>query len=130
MGKSEDGREMIVVIISDEANLKSLFTHQTGNSLLGDPRKLASKGDASLKSADELAGGLIKKGILPIYSATAGKHSPEAGPPEMLLALAYRLAVEESDYIKEIRKNSIVMLTPVLDTDGRDRYMDTEIYRR
>jgi hypothetical protein len=48
----------------------------------------------------------------------------------MLMELAYRLAVEESPYIQEIRKNSIVMLTPVLDTDGRDRFVDTYLYRK
>jgi hypothetical protein len=48
----------------------------------------------------------------------------------MLMELAYRLAVEETPFIQDIRKNSIVMLTPVLDTDGRDRYVDTYLYRK
>lgn len=130
MGKSEDGREMIVVIISDADNLKRIKRIQEINGLLGDPRKLVDyKGDGKLDGADEKADALIKED-LPIYYATGGMHSPESGPPEMLMELAYRLAVEETPYIKDIRKNSIVMLTPVLDTDGRDRYVDTYLYRK
>ena len=130
-GKSEDGREMIAVIISDASNLKRLKRIQEINGLIGDPRKLVAnyKGDGNLSGADEKAAMLIKEG-LPIYYATGGMHSPESGPPEMLMELAYRLAVEETPFIKDIRKNSIVMLTPVLDTDGRDRYVDTYLYRK
>ena len=130
MGKSEDGREMIAVIISDADNLKRIKRIQEINGLLGDPRKLVDyKGDGNLSGADNKAAQLIKED-LPIYYATGGMHSPESGPPEMLMELAYRLAVEDTPYIRDIRKNSIVMLTPVLDTDGRDRYVDTYLYRK
>ena len=130
MGKSEDGREMITVIISDESNLGRMKEIQDINAKIGDPRKLVNyRGDGNLAGADEIAAKLIKQG-LPIYYATGGMHSPESGPPEMLMELAYRLAVEETPFIQEIRKNSIVMLTPVLDTDGRDRFVDTYLYRK
>ena len=144
MGKSEDGREMIVVIISDEGNLKRLDKIAQSNAMLGDPRTLFDnlplgrpgrpktnfyKGDGNLPLADDVARQAIAH-TLPIYYATAGMHSPESGPPEMLIELAYRLAVSETPMIRDIRKNSIVMLTPVLDTDGRDRYVDTYLYRK
>ena len=132
MGLSEEGREMIAVIISDEANLRKLGRQREIHALLGDPRKLVDggyKGDGKLPGADDKAEKLIKE-ALPIYYATGGMHSPEAGPPEMLMEMAYRLAVEETPFIKDIRKNSIVILTPVLDTDGRDRYVDTYMYRK
>lgn len=130
IGKSEGGREMIAVIISDPENLKRLKQIQENNALLGDPRKLVDyKGDGKLDGADAKADKLIAD-TLPIYYATGGMHSPESGPPEMLMELAYRMATEESPYIRDIRKNSIVMLTPVLDTDGRDRYVDTYLYRK
>ena len=130
IGKSEGGREMIAVIISDPENLRRIKQIQENNALLGDPRKLMDyKGDGKLDGADAKADKLIGE-TLPIYYATGGMHSPESGPPEMLMELAYRLATEESPTIKAIRKNSIVMLTPVLDTDGRDRYVDTYLYRK
>ena len=37
-----------------------------------------------------------------------GLHSGETGPPEMLMELAYRLAVEDSPLIRQIRDNVIV----------------------
>jgi hypothetical protein len=54
----------------------------------------------------------------------AGLHSAETGPPEMLMELAYRLAVEDSPIINEIRQNIIVTITAVAEPDGRDRYVD------
>ena len=125
MGTSEDGREMIAVIISDEANLNRLEKISSANALIGDPRLLGKP-----SKWDEAAKTLIAKDALPIYYATGGMHSTESGPPEMLLELAYRLAVSETSMIQDIRKNSVVILTPVLDVDGRDRYVDTYLYRK
>ncbi|MGH9907433.1 MAG: M14 family zinc carboxypeptidase, partial [Pyrinomonadaceae bacterium] len=43
---------------------------------------------------------------------------------------AYRLAVENSPFIEAIRKNVIVMITPTLEVDGRDRMVDLYNYRK
>ncbi len=120
MGKSEEGREMIVAFISDEANLKRLDDIARLNGRIGDPRTIKSDADAD---------DLIKQ-TLPIYWATGGMHAPETGPPEMLAELAYRMVASEEPYIKDIRKNEIVMLTPVLDVDGRERVVDLYRYRK
>ena len=48
----------------------------------------------------------------------------------MLMELAYRLAVEDSQFIEDIRKNMIVMITPALEVDGRDRMVDLYNYRK
>jgi len=34
------------------------------------------------------------------------------------MELAYRLAVDESDFYQKIRDNLIVLITPVLEVDG------------
>ena len=60
----------------------------------------------------------------PIYVVLGGLHSSETGPPEMLMELAYRLAVEDSPVINGIRANVIVAINPATDPDGRDRYTD------
>ncbi|HEX5424621.1 MAG TPA: hypothetical protein VFW94_13825, partial [Candidatus Acidoferrales bacterium] len=57
-------------------------------------------------------------------------HSPETGSPEMLMELAYRLAVEDTPYIRNIRKNVVVLITPALEVDGRDRMVDLYNYHR
>ncbi|MBA3726489.1 MAG: hypothetical protein H0W86_08555 [Armatimonadetes bacterium] len=117
MGTSEEGREMVVAVISDEKNLSKLDHYKGITKRLGDPRGLT---DADPLIADGL----------PFYWATGAMHSTESGSPEMLMELAYRLVVEETPFIQTIRKNCFVMLTPVLETDGRDRYVDTYYYRK
>lgn len=120
LGKSEEGREMVVAVISDAANIANLDHYKKINAQLGDPRIIKSDAEADT---------LVKQG-LPMYWATGGMHAPETGPPEMLMELAYRLAASEEPFIQNIRKNSIVMLTPVLDVDGRDRVVDLYKYKK
>ncbi|MDZ7289306.1 MAG: M14 family zinc carboxypeptidase [candidate division KSB1 bacterium] len=119
MGQSEEGREMILVMIADEQTIQQLDHYKTITAKLADPRQIS---DAQAKQ-------LIAEGK-PMYWATGSMHSPETGSPEMLMELAYRLAVEETPFIKTIRNNLIVMITPVLETDGRDRQVDVYNYRK
>lgn len=113
IGTSEEGREMLVAAVSDEANLAKLDRYKEITAHLADPRGL-SEADAQK---------LIGEGK-PIYWADGSIHSPETGAPEMLMELAYRLAVEDSPFIQKIRRDSIVLITPIVETDGHDRMVD------
>jgi len=117
--KSEEGREQMLVLVSDEANLAKLDRYKEITAKLADPRELS----------DSEAQTLITEGK-PFYWASGSIHSPETGSPEMLMELAYRLAVEDSPFIEDIRKNMIVMITPALEVDGRDRMVDLYNYRK
>ena len=117
--KSEEGREQMLVLVSDEANLAKLDRYKEITAKLADPRKLS----------DAEAHTLIAEGK-PFYWASGSIHSPETGSPEMLMEMAYRLAVEDSPFIEDIRKNMIVMITPALEVDGRDRMVDLYNYRK
>src|SRR5690348_5084328 len=108
--KSEEGREQMLVVVSDEANLARLDRYKEITAKLADPRKLT---DAEAQT-------LITEGK-PFYWASGSIHSPETGSPEMLMEMAYRIAVEDSPFIEDIRKNMIIMITPALEVDGRDR---------
>ncbi len=119
MGRSEEDREMILVAISDESNMKRLDRLREITARLADPRQI------SPRQAKEL----IAEGI-PIYWASGAIHSPETGSPEMLMEMAYRLAVEETPFIQAIRKNAVVLITPVTEVDGRDRQVDLYNYRK
>ncbi|MFQ5568612.1 MAG: M14 family zinc carboxypeptidase [Rhodothermales bacterium] len=118
IGETEEGREMIEVIVADEATMQHLDTYRADLNRLADPRTLT----------DEEARQIIER-AKPIYYITAGLHSPETGSPEMVMELAYRLAVEESPLIRAIRENVIFIFTPVAEADGRDRIVDTYTYR-
>ena len=117
--KSEQGREQMLIVVSDEANLAKLARYKEITAKLGDPRTIN----------DELAKQLAAEGKA-IYWASGSIHSTETGSPEMLMEMAYRLAVEESPFIQAIRKNVIVMITPTLEVDGRDTMVDLYNYRK
>ncbi|MGA7615553.1 MAG: M14 family zinc carboxypeptidase [Thermoanaerobaculia bacterium] len=114
IGKTEEGREMILVAVADEETIANLDRYRDITRRLADPRKLT----------DQAADALIREGK-PIYYVTGAMHSPETGSPEMLMELVYRLAVDDSPMIRNIRKNMITLITPVLEVDGRDRMVDT-----
>ena len=119
IGKSEEGREMILAAVSSEENLAQIDRFKQMTSQLADPRK---KTDTEIADAVRVA--------KPFYWLSGSIHSPETGSPEMLMELAYRLAVEDSPHIQAIRKNLIVLFTPVVEVDGRDRIIDTIRYRK
>jgi hypothetical protein len=117
--KSEEGKEQILVAVGDEATLTKLDRYKDITAKLADPRRIS----------ETEAQSLIGEGKV-LYWASGSIHSPETGSPEMLMELAYRLAVEESPFIQAIRKNVIVLITPVLEVDGRDMMVDTYNYRK
>ncbi len=46
------------------------------------------------------------------------------------MELAYRLIVEETPFIQEIRNNVITFITPVIEVDGREKQVDTYYYNK
>ncbi len=119
LGMSEEGREMILVIAADEQTMGRLDEYKSMLVALADPRV-----------TDESRAEQLFTTAKPIYWATGAIHSGETGSPEMLMELVYRLAVEESDFIRAIRDNVIVMVTPVIEVDGRAKQVDVHMAKR
>ncbi len=115
IGKTEEGREMIAVAVSSPENLKNLDENRARLAKLADPR--------TIKLDDAEADRIVAQST-PVYYITGTIHSPETGAPTALMELAYRLAVDESPYISEIRNGMITLITPVVEVDGRDRMVD------
>ena len=119
IGTSEEGRDIVALAIADEATIKSLEKYRDQLAALTDPRKTTeAQAQAIIKTAK------------PIYYVTSGMHSPETGGPEMLIELAYRLIVEETPFIQNIRNNVITMITPVVEVDGREKQVDTYYFNK
>ncbi|HKV26129.1 MAG TPA: M14 family zinc carboxypeptidase [Candidatus Acidoferrum sp.] len=118
IGKTEEGREMIAVAVSSPENLRNLEENRARLARLADPR--------TIKLDDAEADKLVAQAV-PVYYITGTIHSPETGAPTALMELAYRLAVDDSPYIREIRNGMITLITPVVEVDGRDRMVD--VYR-
>jgi Zinc carboxypeptidase len=117
--KSEEGKEQMLIAVGEEAAVAKLDRYKEITAKLADPRRMT----------DAEAEQLIGEGKA-LYWASGSIHSPETGSPEMLMELAYRLAVEETPFIQAIRRNVIVLITPALEVDGRDRMVDTYNYRK
>ena len=117
IGKSDENRELVVVWVSSDANMKALKQNRDNLAKIADPRGLT----------DTQVQGLIA-GTKPHYHLMGGLHSGETGPSEMLMELVYRLATETSPIISKIRDNMYVSVTPVADADGRDRNVDWFYY--
>jgi hypothetical protein len=113
IGRSDEDRELVVVWVSSDENMKMLQRNRSNLAKIADPRGLS---DDQLKQ-------LIAT-TKPHYHLMGGLHSGETGPSEMLMELVYRLATETSPLIRQIRDNVIVSVTPVADADGRDRNVD------
>jgi hypothetical protein len=116
IGHSEEGREMIAVAIADQALLQGAKENGERLAKLADPRTIGLD--------DSKAQPLIDQSY-PVYYITGTIHSSETGAPTALMELAYRLAVDDAPYIKYIRSHMIVLITPVVEVDGRDRMVDT-----
>src|SRR5258708_4099546 len=115
IGTTEEGREMIAVAVSSPENFKNLEENRARLAKLADPR--------TIKLDDAEADKLVTQAV-PVYYITGTIHSPETGAPTALMELAYRLAVDESPYVREIREGTITLITPVVEVDGRDRMVD------
>ena len=113
IGRTEEGRDILVAFVSSEANIKNLEANRRNLKRLSDPRGLSEAEAMALVGATK-----------PHYHITAGLHSAETNPPESVMELGYRLAVSEEPYIRQIRDQVIVSITPSTDVDGRDRYVD------
>ncbi len=118
IGRTEEGREMIAVAVASEALIAKMEDNRAQLAKLADPRTI---------NMNDAEAARIVASVAPVYYITGTIHSPEAGAPTALMELAYRLAVDDSPYIRNIRENMITLITPIVEVDGRDRMVD--IYR-
>ena len=113
VGTTEEGRAINLVMIGNEDAMKRPDFFKNQLALLADPRKV---GTADVKP--------IINSTKPVFYLNGGLHSTEMGSPEMLMELAYRLVTDNTDDIKKIRDNIIVIINAVSEPDGRDKQVD------
>jgi hypothetical protein len=113
LGMSDENREELLLAVADEETIRRLDDYRAMAARLADPRGMSAADRARLLREAK-----------PIYWVLGSIHSPETGSPEMLMELAYRMAVDDGDYMKSIRSNVITLITPVQEVDGRDRMVD------
>jgi hypothetical protein len=115
IGTTEEGREMIAVAVASEQLIANMEANKAQLAKLADPRTISMNDGEAARIAASAA---------PVYYITGTIHSTESGAPTALMELAYRLAVDDSPYIQNIRNNLITLITPIVEVDGRDRMVD------
>jgi hypothetical protein len=120
MGKTEEGRDMSALVIGNEETIRNLDKYKGYIAAITDPRK----------TTEAQAQDIIKRTGKPIYWLTSGMHSTERGGPHMLMELSYRLIVEETEFIRNIRNNVITIITPVVEPDGQEKMVDNWNFNR
>src|SRR5262245_2750425 len=115
IGTTEEGREMIAVAVASEKLLERLEENRASLVKIADPRTI---------NLDDNEADRLVADSFPIYYITGTIHSPETGSPTALMELAYRLAVDDSAYVKSIRDSVVTLITPVVEVDGRNRMVD------
>jgi zinc carboxypeptidase len=113
IGRSEEGREILMLAVADEAAIRELDRLKAATAALADPRR-----------TDPTAADRLIQNARPIYYFNAALHSDETGSTEAMLKLAYRLAVSEQSMIRRIREQLVVLINPVSNPDGRDKMVE------
>jgi Zinc carboxypeptidase len=113
IGHSEEGREIVILAIADEAGIRDLDRLKSATAALADPRH-----------TDEAAAVKLIADARPVYYFNAALHSDETGSTEAMVELAYRLAVSEQPMIRRIRERVVVLINPISNPDGRDKMVD------
>jgi glutamine amidotransferase-like uncharacterized protein len=110
IGKSVEGRPLVLLTISSEENLKDLDRYKAI------ARRMAMAGDLS----DDEARVLSHEGKAVVWF-NVGIDPEEVAAPQHSVPLAYHLVASEDAEVRNIRDRVIILLMPVMMPDGQDR---------
>jgi len=110
IGPTAEGRTMIAAFISSEANLKKLDRY----------RDIARRLALARGLDDAQAHALAAEGRAIVW-IDSGLHATEVAPAQHAPELAWRVATEDSDEMRRIREEVILVQVPVMNPDGLDK---------
>jgi hypothetical protein len=117
LGPTSQGRDMIMAVISSEANLRNKAKYQEIARKMADPRGLS---EAQIEA-------LAKEGKA-IVLVSCAIHASEIGATQMALEWAHALATAKDPETLRRLDKVILLLVPSLNPDGQA--METEYYRK
>ncbi|MEY4167861.1 MAG: hypothetical protein RIR52_1685 [Acidobacteriota bacterium] len=113
-GETWEGKSLYVMAIGSAGNLARIDEIQSGLRRLADPRTLATG------EADRLIGTLPS-----VVWLICGVHGNEISGVDAGLLTAYHLLAAKGDPLVEMAlKNSIILIDPMQNPDGRDRFIN------
>jgi len=112
IGQTYEGRNLYYVILSSPENMSRLEELRTANVKLADPRKISSgEADTIIRNHPVF--------VCLSYSVHGAEHSGS----ETALALAYYLAAATDEETQKILQNTVVIIDPMENPDGRERFI-------
>jgi hypothetical protein len=112
-GKSWEGRRLVYAAVGNESNIKRLDEIRANMQHLSDPRRTPQP-EASR----------IMAGLPAVIWLGYGVHGNEISSPEAGLLTAYHLLAARKDkLVDEILSNVVVLIDPIQNPDGRDRFV-------
>ncbi len=111
--KSWEGRKLVIAVVGSEQNMARLSEIQAGMQKLSDPRK----------TPEAEAQRLIANLPAPVMLAY-NVHGNEISGPDAAMLTAYHLLAAKNDKMADsILANTLVMIDPTQNPDGRDRFV-------
>ncbi len=111
-GETYEGRPLIYLTVTSAQNQGRIDEIREANVRLSEPETL---------SAGERSELLQNHPVVVSYSYNI--HGNEASPTEAAMQVAYRLAAAQDDATAQLLDNSVLLLWPTINPDGRDRYV-------
>ena len=110
--RSHEGRDLLLLVISSEANLARLDAIRADRAMLADPRMT---GEARARS-------IVRNTPAVAYMAYA-IHGDELSSADAAARVAYELAAGETDDVRKMLDNLVVLIDPMENPDGRERIL-------
>jgi hypothetical protein len=110
LGKSTLGREMVMAVISSEANVAAADAHRAEAARLADPRTQGSEASSTSGKVTVLV--------------TCNIHSSEIGASQMAMEWAHQLCTTDDPKTLRWLDDVILLLMPSINPDGTDMIVD------
>jgi len=111
-GKTYEGRPLIYLVVSSEENQSNLEEIRQNNLRLANTTELSRSEAEALITSQPV-----------ITSMSYNIHGNEASSTEAAMQVAYRLAAAQDEETLDILDNSVIIMYPCINPDGRDRYV-------
>ncbi len=112
--RSWEGRRLVYAVLASEANMKRIEEIRAGMKKLADPRLTS---EAETRKLMTSLPALVWLGY--------GVHGNEiSGPEAALLAVYHLLAARNDKMVDEILANTVLLIDPTQNPDGRDRFVN------
>ena len=114
-GESVEGRDLVLMLISSEENISRWEEIRQAQMLLADPVQLQRQKNGDLEA--------ILPNLPAVVWLSYNVHGDESSATEAALATMHQLVDGAGERWQSIRENTLVVVDPLLNPDGRERYL-------